>query len=685
MGLVNLNRENRNKEQEIEKQIFQCISERKSFVFNAGAGAGKSYALVQCLKYVINEYGKELEIHNQKVICITYTNVATNHIKEELGNTELIKVSTIHERIWELINTHQEELVELHTEKIEEEISKMQIFLDGNKKYKALTNEQRSDFFEVMSKKKNDYNEAYNYNASNFRERIKSGLEQYGDLLSDVSVFKKIVDCLFRIERYRECIEEIKQKQDGYTSVSYDAKYNSSRLDRMRISHDTVLEYGYKMIHKYSLLKQMIIDSYPYIFIDEYQDTALEVVEIMAMLDAHSRVVKHPVCIGYFGDAIQNIYEDGIGSKLQEYHQIENEIKKEINRRSYAEIIEVANTIRQDGLVQQSIYSDCMGGSVEIFQKSENEIDEFVNKYVKEWDATIEKPIHCFVTTNKDVAQRNGFGELYSIVSDADIYQGINYQKINTEFLSNRVENLGKVPSLFYRIINFYSLIQEESTALSIIFRNKDTRDVNLDELRKIVCELKNIKGTNLNEILLEMETIASKDRKCFEILDAVLDLEKGVSVVTAKNFVRENFFSEIKEDDLAFEQKDAEIKERVEHFFVITIEQFVKWYEYINMSVKASVIYHTYHGTKGLEYENVLIIMGDGIGSKKSKLFSDYFIKFDDEKGLMEADKAKYEEARNLLYVAVTRAIRNLRILYVGNLMNKEIIETKLGMKKGE
>ena len=41
---------NRIKEQQIIDQIGQCIDDGLSWIFNAGAGSGKTYALVQSLK-----------------------------------------------------------------------------------------------------------------------------------------------------------------------------------------------------------------------------------------------------------------------------------------------------------------------------------------------------------------------------------------------------------------------------------------------------------------------------------------------------------------------------------------------------------------------------------------------------------------------------------------------------------
>ncbi|EMK6591835.1 ATP-dependent helicase, partial [Vibrio cholerae] len=105
-----------------QKRIYKYIDGFNSFRFNAGAGAGKTYALIETLKYVtINKISATQS--PQKVVCITYTNVAVNEIKSRLGNTEVVHVSTIHERLWELIKRAQPQLLKCHKEKIEEVIN----------------------------------------------------------------------------------------------------------------------------------------------------------------------------------------------------------------------------------------------------------------------------------------------------------------------------------------------------------------------------------------------------------------------------------------------------------------------------------------------------------------------------------------------------------------------------------
>ena len=73
-------------EKQVQTSINSAIDSFEHIIFNAGAGAGKTHALIESLKYIIHKNGNRLKTHNQNIICITYTNVATNEIKERLGN-----------------------------------------------------------------------------------------------------------------------------------------------------------------------------------------------------------------------------------------------------------------------------------------------------------------------------------------------------------------------------------------------------------------------------------------------------------------------------------------------------------------------------------------------------------------------------------------------------------------------
>ena len=61
--------------------------------------------------------------------------------------------------------------------------------------------------------------------------------------------------------------------------------------------------------------------------------------------------------------------------------------------------------------------------------------------------------------------------------------------------------------------------------------------------------------------------------------------------------------------------------------------------------------------------FENVVIIMKNSFGGNNKDFFSNFFKNYNLE--LKKQDLKKYNEARNLLYVSVTRAIKNLKIFY--------------------
>lgn len=91
-------------------RIFSCIASHKSFVLEAGAGAGKTYSLIQSLKYLIRTEGLDLLRRNQKIACITYTNVAKDEIRARTDSHPCILSETIHSFCWSLLQDFQTNL-----------------------------------------------------------------------------------------------------------------------------------------------------------------------------------------------------------------------------------------------------------------------------------------------------------------------------------------------------------------------------------------------------------------------------------------------------------------------------------------------------------------------------------------------------------------------------------------------
>lgn len=72
------------------------------------------------------------------------------------------------------------------------------------------------------------------------------------------------------------------------------------------------------------------------------------------MLESLQKVVE-PSIVGFFGDSMQSIYDEGIGD-IENYIKTGRvtKIEKKQNRRNPQKVIELANKLRTDGLMQQA-------------------------------------------------------------------------------------------------------------------------------------------------------------------------------------------------------------------------------------------------------------------------------------------------------------------------------------------
>lgn len=109
-----------------QERVNHCIDHHQCFRLEAGAGAGKTYSLVQALKRLVSERGSDYLRRGQKVACITYTNVAKREISQEIDEHPAVLVETIHAFCWGSMSQFQSVLrtevgkLQRHAEKIAE-------------------------------------------------------------------------------------------------------------------------------------------------------------------------------------------------------------------------------------------------------------------------------------------------------------------------------------------------------------------------------------------------------------------------------------------------------------------------------------------------------------------------------------------------------------------------------------
>ena len=182
------------------QNIQQSIAEKQSFILEAGAGSGKTWSLVESIKYIINHESQNLAKHNRKIACITYTNVAANEIIERIDNNPLVNVGTIHNFLWSIIGGYTEEL--------------------------------------------------------------KSALLEYNDSLPEGK----------KIPNLRESLKNIRK-----------IEYNQYKRDYLtgQLWHDDIIILSKILFDKSKKLALFTVNEYPYMFVDEYQDTFPQVVDIL--------------------------------------------------------------------------------------------------------------------------------------------------------------------------------------------------------------------------------------------------------------------------------------------------------------------------------------------------------------------------------------------------------------------
>lgn len=654
--------------------IGRCISEGKSWAFDAGAGAGKTYTLIESIKLILNKKGNEYYRHNQHVMCITYTNAAADEIKDRLHNAPLVHVSTIHERLWEIIAPYHEQLILQHRRKLREDIANCERELQNEswaKAYRQLNENQRGEFISYISTEevRKQYYIARDKKAHELRSAFTDIEKMSSGLLENIGNFRKIVQRIYQITDYSKALAET--KRHDCPTVKYDPRFNTDRLTRMRISHDTLLTYAYNIVQSNDRLKQVICDQYPVILVDEFQDTDSRVIQLIACVDKFARKINHPFVAGYYGDVCQNIYDDGVGSKLFRYHRGLEHIQKKFNRRSSPEIIRVANRIRNDSLTQKSIYSFFPEGEVICGIKPAEDQNAVIRSICSRWNINADNQLHCLELTNEVVASKSGFESIYSFFKNCSYYKkGRNYELLRDHILSQDVNKLGDVQKLLFRLLSFRNLVRRDETILSKLLPTDRLtpelqRALNISNIRGLISKLRDLSGATLGSYVGCVFEIYKKGDSLYDRCIHNVTAEDISSLPGLKSFMREHLFP-INEEIPPAEEEMAENMRRIDEFLSIDMETFIHWYSYVSgEKAQDDVVYHTFHGTKGCEYDNVLIFMTGRFGRSKPRFFSDLF-------GVLaegvpsSADSPDIRAARNLFYVTVTRAVKNLCVVYL-------------------
>lgn len=553
-------------EETADERIAECLAEGRSFVLDAGAGAGKTYSLVEGLKKLCAPpVADRLRRDGQQIACITYTNVAKDQVIERIQGNPLVRVSTIHDFLWSTLQPHQQAL--------------RQALLD-------------------------------------FNAALPAGSSR-------------------RVDQ-----AELEAKVAARLEVKYSDR-GSKFLDG-RIFHDDLLSIAHIAYTRYEKLAHIVASRYPYIFIDEYQDTSTAVVDIL--LRRMLPLTGEKLVLGFFGDKMQNIYHHGehkgIGALPADLAAPLEVIVKRENRRCSLRVIDVLNKIRTDitqipgnnNAQGDAAYIHVAAGANEAgLQRARDLLTD-----ARHWDLTGLRTRELYLT-HRLIARKAGFADLLKVFTDRGAFAKdalTDGSDRRIAFFLEKVEPLAQAWEKG-QIGETLGRLHGAGHRLASRAAKSGVRDA-LNTLME-----KRGAGT-VREVL---ETI--RDRQLFPLTDDLaLRLVNTQPIVTA-------------EMDEAAKEREQQDTTLYATLFALPYRQVATFARFFMNSTP----FATKHGVKGDEFETVLVVLDDS-GAAWNFYSFDKYLSGADETGNPERAK----RSRNVFYVCCSRARQRLAVIDLGS-----------------
>ena len=547
-------------------QVIECINHGKSFVFEAGAGAGKTYSLIHVLRYLIQTQVRNLARMNRKIACITYTNVAKNEIKARTDGNPIVISETIHSFCWAMIKDFQ---------------PNMRVILPGIGKWDERINKT-------------------------------SGIDN--------------------------------------KLIRYDLGYPQIEEHTVWLGHDDVLSVMIELM-KQSKFRTILFRRFPFIFIDEYQDTNKDFINAIKQ---YFIAMKEGPLIGLFGDHWQKIYGSNACGKAE--HANLTVIEKKANFRSVKIIVECLNQMRKE--LPQFVNNPNSEGSIIIYHSNNWQGErrtgghwdgdlsadmahhclEMVkaNLISHQWDFSPERTKILMLTHNV-LAEEQGYRNLADVFTRTE-----SYIKKEDDYISYFVDVLEPVCNAFesHRYGEMFSILGGKTP----ILRNYAEKMVWTKSMETLIS----LRNTGTIGQIIDHLQITRRPRLPEKI-------ERKES----------NFSALINKSDADWSESDRKFVERFRALKKIAYAEVIALEKFIDNKTP----FATKHGVKGVEFENVLVIIGRGWSQYNFGQMLEWV-----GGGIPKGKQDAFERNRNLFYVACSRSKKRLALLFTQKLSTTAI-----------
>jgi DNA helicase-2/ATP-dependent DNA helicase PcrA len=596
-----------NADELVDQQIASCLNpeDPKSFFLFAGAGSGKTRALVTALDFIRKERGQYLKMNRKKVAIITYTNAACDEIRHRLDYNSLFEVRTIHSFMWELIRPYQEDIRQwLRTDLVE--------------KIAALEDMQR----------KGRVSQASRNRAAEIEQKTTR---------------------LVQLDQIR--------------AFTYSPTGDNNTRDSL--SHPEVIAMGASFLTDKPLMQEILVRKFPVLFIDESQDTKEELVDAVFMVQ---KKYPGLFTLGLFGDMMQRIYSDGkvgLGKNLPEDWL---KPVKTVNYRCPVRVVTLINKIRStvDNQLQLARQGQTEG-TVRLYvcqrtddaSKNKLEANACIDMSLLTGDEAWtgkEAVVKTLILEHKMAARRMGFLNLYNALSiDGNLRTGlINGTLSGLQFFTDillplRQAWLANDQFAIATIAKQYSPLLKKDVLRS----NKEQLGQfgkAHDAIKKINDLWEGAIAPSLGQLL-----VAIKDTNLF-ILPQPLAIAKAAQEGIAPPV---NLSDEEEEEDLS----DSVIK-AWQALLLCSFDELEAYKRYTSEDSP----FGTHQGVKGLQFPRVMVIIDDdeagGFLFSYDKLFGVKALTDTDRNNIAEGKDTMVDRTRRLFYVACSRTEKSLAIV---------------------
>ncbi|WP_437371940.1 UvrD-helicase domain-containing protein [Maribacter litoralis] len=505
----------------VDEEIYKCLNliSPKSFFLFAGAGSGKTRTLVNVLKKVSDNFGKDYRLRNKKVAVITYTNAAANEISHRLEHSSIFHVSTIHSFSWDLIQNYTVDIKAWIETNLNIEIAEL----------------------EKQQSKSRDLNN------------------------------KTSIGRAKKIESKRERLLALKRVQKFIYNP------NGDNITKDSLNHNEVISITAYFILSKNLFKRILLNKYPIILIDESQDTKEGLID--ALFDLQAKF-NNELSLGLIGDMMQRIYADGkegLGNDLPNDWRI---FVKKMNHRSQRRIVELNNAIRSNIDNQQQYWRiEKNKGIVRLFAVNRTTNKEQTEELIRQkmydqsgdenWTG-VEQDVKTLTIEHHMAAKRMGFSNFFDPLYSID--------KLKTSLLDGSLSSV----SLFTKVIlPIYIAFQANNKFAIANIIKKYSPLVDKQVLRENTKKLKAIHETNVKVQNLLALWSNDKQPSLMEILKEIK--HSGLfHLPNVLNIVLARVDSESSFDELEIENDDR-ILLAWEKALQSSFDEIAKYNEYIS------------------------------------------------------------------------------------------------------